>query len=74
MGQPPWQERAGIFMKAAEILAHERRYLLNAATMLGVSKTPIQAEIDSACELIDFWRFNVRYMERSTVNSPHPHL
>ncbi len=66
----PWQERAGIFMKAAEILAHERRYLLNAATMLGVSKTPIQAEIDSACELIDFWRFNVRYMEEIYSQQP----
>ncbi len=66
----PWQERAGIFMKAAEILAHERRYLLNAATMLGVSKTPIQAEIDSACELIDFWRFNGRYMEEIYSQQP----
>ena len=59
----PWEQRAGIFMKAAEILSNEKRYLLNAATMLGVSKTPVQAEIDSACELIDFWRFNVSYME-----------
>jgi 1-pyrroline-5-carboxylate dehydrogenase len=59
----PWEQRAGIFMKAAEILSNEKRYLLNAATMLGVSKTPVQADIDSACELIDFWRFNVSYME-----------
>src|SRR5690554_312716 len=59
----PWEQRAGIFMKAAEILSNEKRYLLNAATMLGVSKTPVQAEIDSACELIDFWRLNVSYME-----------
>ena len=59
----PWEQRAGIFMKAAEILSNEKRYLLNAATMLGVSKTPVHAEIDSACELIDFWRFNVSYME-----------
>lgn len=66
----PWAERAGIFMKAAEILAHEKRYLLNAATMLGVSKTPIQAEIDSACELIDFWRFNVHYMEEIYRQQP----
>ncbi|MGI6160387.1 MAG: aldehyde dehydrogenase family protein, partial [Limnochordia bacterium] len=66
----PWEQRAGIFMKAAEILAHEKRYLLNAATMLGVSKTPIQAEIDSACELIDFWRFNVHYMEEIYRQQP----
>lgn len=66
----PWEERAGIFMKAAEILAHEKRYLLNAATMLGIGKTPIQAEIDSACELIDFWRFNVHYMEEIYRQQP----
>ena len=66
----PWEERAGIFMKAAEILAHEKRYLLNAATMLGMSKTPIQAEIDSACELIDFWRFNIHYMEQIYRQQP----
>ena len=66
----PWEERAGVFMKAAEILAHEKRYLLNAATMLGVSKTPIQAEIDSACELIDFWRFNIHYMEEIYRQQP----
>lgn len=66
----PWEERAAVFMKAAEILAHEQRALLNAATMLGVSKTPIQAEIDSACELIDFWRFNVYYMEEIYRQQP----
>lgn len=66
----PWEEHAGIFMKAAEILAHEKRYLLNAATMLGMSKTPIQAEIDSACELIDFWRFNIHYMEQIYRQQP----
>lgn len=66
----PWEERAGIFMKAAEILAHEKRYLLNAATMLNMSKTPIQAEIDSACELIDFWRFNIQYMEQIYRQQP----
>jgi 1-pyrroline-5-carboxylate dehydrogenase len=66
----PWEERAGIFMKAAEILAHEKRYLMNAATMLGMSKTPIQAEIDSACELIDFWRFNIHYMEQIYRQQP----
>lgn len=67
----PWEQRAGIFMKAADLLAHEKRYLLNAATMLGVSKTPVQAEIDSACELIDFWRFNVSYMEEIYSQQPN---
>lgn len=66
----PWEERAAVFMKAAEILAHEQRAVLNAATMLGISKTPIQAEIDSACELIDFWRFNVHYMEEIYRQQP----
>ncbi|NLM41163.1 MAG: L-glutamate gamma-semialdehyde dehydrogenase [Firmicutes bacterium] len=66
----PWEERAGIFIKAAEILAHEHRYLVNAATMLGLSKTPYQAEIDSACELADFWRFNVYYMEEIYRQQP----
>ncbi len=66
----PWEQRAGIFMKAAEILAHEKRYLLNAATMLGVSKTPIQAAIDSACELIAFWRFNVHATEALDRQQP----
>ncbi|NLL47326.1 MAG: L-glutamate gamma-semialdehyde dehydrogenase [Firmicutes bacterium] len=66
----PWEERAGIFMKAAEILAHEKRYIMNAATMLGMSKTAVQAEIDSACELIDFWRFNIHYMEQIYRQQP----
>lgn len=66
----PWEERAAVFMKAAEILSHEQRFVLNAATMLGISKTPIQAEIDSACELIDFWRFNVHFMEEIYGQQP----
>lgn len=66
----PWEERAAVFMKAAEILSHEQRFVLNAATMLGISKTPIQAEIDSACELIDFWRFNVHFMEEIYRQQP----
>ncbi|MDO9694154.1 MAG: L-glutamate gamma-semialdehyde dehydrogenase [Candidatus Latescibacteria bacterium] len=53
-----WEARAAVFLKAAELLAGRRRSTLNAATMLGQSKTAYQAEIDSACELIDFWRFN----------------
>lgn len=53
-----WEERISIFLKAAELLATKYRYKANAATMLGQSKNVFQAEIDSACELIDFWRFN----------------
>jgi len=54
----PFQHRAAILLKAGELLAGRYRQVLNAATMLGQSKNPLQAEIDSACELIDFWRFN----------------
>lgn len=59
-----WEDRAAIFLKAAELLATRFRPILNAATMLGQSKTAFQAEIDSACELIDFFRFNVCYMRQ----------
>jgi len=59
----PWQHRAAIFLKAAELLAGPYRQIVNAATMLGQSKTAHQAEIDAACELIDFWRFNPFYMQ-----------
>jgi 1-pyrroline-5-carboxylate dehydrogenase len=58
----PWNHRASIFLKAAELLSGPWRATLNAATMLGQSKTAYQAEIDSACELIDFLRFNAYYM------------
>ena len=57
----PWEARGAIFLKAATMLAGSRRQEVNAATMLNQSKTCHQAEIDSACELIDFWRFNVDY-------------
>lgn len=57
-----WEHRASIFLKAAELLAGPYRYKINAATMLGQSKNAYQAEIDSACELIDFLRYNVHYM------------
>ncbi len=57
-----WEHRASIFLKAADLIAGPYRYKLNAATMLGQSKSAYQAEIDSACELIDFLRFNVSYM------------
>lgn len=58
----PWEARAAIFLKAAELLTGRHRATLNAATMLGQSKTCFQAEIDAACELIDFFKFNVSYM------------
>lgn len=66
----PWQQRAAIFTKAADLLAGPWRARLNAATMLGQSKTAHQAEIDSACELADFWRFNVAYMHRIYSDQP----
>jgi 1-pyrroline-5-carboxylate dehydrogenase len=56
-----WETRAAVFLRAAELLAGPWRMALNAATMLGQSKTVHQAEIDAACELVDFWRFNVAY-------------
>lgn len=58
----PWQDRAAIFLKAAELLAGPYRAKINAATMLCQSKNAFQAEIDAACELIDFFKFNVQYM------------
>jgi 1-pyrroline-5-carboxylate dehydrogenase len=66
----PWEDRAAVFLRAAELLAGPWRQRLNAATMLGQSKTAHQAEIDSACELIDFWRFNVQYMTRIYEEQP----
>jgi 1-pyrroline-5-carboxylate dehydrogenase len=66
----PWEHRASIFLKAAELIAGPYRAKLNAATMLGQSKNAFQAEIDSACEIIDFLRFNVQYM--SEIYSEQP--
>jgi len=66
----PWQERAAIFLRAADLLAGPYRMMLNAATMLGQSKTAHQAEIDAACELIDFWRFNVAWAEEIYRQQP----
>ena len=65
-----WSDRAAVFLKAAELLAGRWRDTLNAATMLGQSKTVHQAEIDSAAELIDFWRFNVQFMLRIYDEQP----
>ncbi len=66
----PWEERAAVILRASELLAGPWRSTLNAATMLGQSKTAHQAEIDAACELIDFWRFNVEYMTRIYAEQP----
>lgn len=65
-----WEHRAAIFLKAADLIAGPYRYKLNAATMLGQSKNAYQAEIDSACELIDFLRFNVKYMSEIYAQQP----
>ena len=65
-----YDERAAIFLKAADLLAGRYRGLINATTMLGQSKTAYQAEIDSACELIDFLRFNVHYGQRIIAEQP----
>jgi 1-pyrroline-5-carboxylate dehydrogenase len=65
-----WQDRAAIFLRAADLLAGPWRDTVNAATMLGQSKTAHQAEIDAACELIDFWRFNVEYAARIYAEQP----
>ncbi len=72
---PGWRaldfdDRAAIFLKAADLLAGPWRATLNAATMLGQSKSPYQAEIDAACELIDFWRFNVHFARRLLSEQP----
>jgi 1-pyrroline-5-carboxylate dehydrogenase len=66
----PWEHRAAIFLKAADLLAGPWRATVNAATMLGQSKTAYQAEIDAACELIDFWRFNSFYMAQLMSDQP----
>ena len=68
----PWQDRAAIFKRAADLLATSWRSTLNASTMLGQSKNAFQAEIDAACELIDFFNFNVKYMESIYAEQP-PH-
>jgi len=66
----PWEARASVFLKAADLLAGEFRATLNAATMLGQSKNAFQAEIDSACELIDFFRFNTYFMKQILLAQP----
>jgi 1-pyrroline-5-carboxylate dehydrogenase len=68
----PWEERAGVFLRAAELLQGPWRDRLNVSTMLGQGKTCHQAEIDSACEIIDFWRFNTWYAQTSIYNEQPP--
>ncbi|MBW8687608.1 L-glutamate gamma-semialdehyde dehydrogenase [Chitinophaga rhizophila] len=67
----PWEQRAAVFLKAAELVATKYRYHINAATMLGQSKNAYQAEIDSACEFIDFLRFNVHYLADIYKQQPY---
>jgi len=69
-GRMPWHARAAVFLKAGELLATTWRSTLNAATMLGQSKNPYQAEIDSACELVDFYRFNTWFAEQIHDQQP----
>ena len=66
----PWEERAGVLLRAAELLATSWRPTINAATMLGQSKTAFQAEIDSASEMIDFWRFNAYFAQELYSEQP----
>ena len=66
----PWEDRAAVLLKAAELLATTWRATVNAATMLGQAKTVFQSEIDAACELIDFWRFNVGYARELYAEQP----
>ena len=68
--QMPWEQRAGIFLKAAELIAGPYRAKINAATMMAQSKTVHQAEIDAACEFIDFLRFNVQFMTQIYNDQP----
>jgi 1-pyrroline-5-carboxylate dehydrogenase len=70
-GSWPWQDRAAVFLRAAELLATTWRATLNASTMLGQSKTAFQAEIDAASELVDFWRFNPYYAQQLYEEQPH---
>ncbi len=65
-----WEDRAAVFLRAAELLTTTRRDTLNAATMLGQAKTVFQAEIDAACELIDFWRFNAQFAQELYAEQP----
>jgi len=67
----PWEQRASIFLKMADLLTGPWRYKMNAATMLGQSKTAYQSEIDAVAELADFWRFNTHYMTQLMADQPY---
>lgn len=71
----PWEDRAAIFHKVASLISWKYRYILNAATMLGQSKSAYQAEIDSTCETADFFRYNAKFMEeiykQQPISDPH---
>src|SRR5690554_1051843 len=69
-GELPWEQRASVFLKAAELIAGPYRQKMNAATMLAQSKNAFQAEIDSACEIVDFFRFNAEYMRQIYTEQP----
>ncbi len=68
--ETPFDERAAVLLRAAELLSGPWRQRLNAATMLGQSKTVVQAEIDAVCELVDFWRFNVHFARQIMAQQP----
>lgn len=70
-GNTPWEERAAVFLKAAELMAGPYRAKMNAVTMLGQSKNAFQSEIDAVCELIDFLRFNTEYMREIMTDQPY---
>lgn len=67
----PWEEKAAIFLKAADLITGKYRYEVNAAAMNDLSKNPFQSEIDAVCELADFFRFNVNYMQEILQNQPY---
>lgn len=67
----PWEERAAVFLKAADLLAGRYRYEIVAATMLGQSKNVFQAELDAACELVDYLRFNIAYLSQIYAEQPN---
>jgi 1-pyrroline-5-carboxylate dehydrogenase len=68
--ETPWHERAAVFLKAAEMISGPYRQVMNAATMLGQSKTPHQSEIDAVCELIDFYRFDAQFLTDIYARQP----